>query len=381
MGHTLRELARRRQAAFVALAAFTGPVLLALLEPAAPAMRGAVDPAAPFLARFASIVTWIAVTTLLVLALREAVFMQGARGFLRALPVSRVSHWLADAAGIVVAYGVLWILLAYGAHRMLSGPRIPGIAMSLLTIAAALAIAILAQTLLGQVSAPEWIAATGAAALLWAAAPAVGGAGQVALLADSLALLCALAFCRYERPRRAQRLRLRRARAPGPARFALEVLRYERFEAVALRLGGAIAIVAAGAALAANGGFCAKAWGVGVAQLAALGLVLHRLPALAHEVLTGAIGFLFRLRGARRRAMAALFGVAASAFASSAMAAAGAWRLECGALDLEQWRLSWVLFGSGFVAASLAAPRMGTASSWICAVGFGVVALALATAA
>jgi len=152
VGHTLRELARRRQSALVAVAAFAGPVLFALLEPAGPAMRAAVDPGSSMLARFASIVAWIAVTTLIVMALREAVFMQAARLFLRAWPVSRLSHWVGDAAGVVIAYGFLWVLLAYGAYRMLLSPG-PALLLAFLAIATALGMGVVAQTLIGQVTA------------------------------------------------------------------------------------------------------------------------------------------------------------------------------------------------------------------------------------
>lgn len=379
MAHTLREMARRRQAALVAVAAFAGPILLALLEPAGSAMRMAVDPAASFVARLACIVTWMAVTTLVVMALREAVFMRAARPWLRALPVVRLAHWRADAACIVLAYGFLWILVAYGLHRVAAGPAAEA-ALRLAALATVLAVGVAAQTLVGQIPALEWLGVTSLAAAGCAWAPAAGPAGEMLLLAASLALVAAVAARRYERPRRAPRVRARSAPAPGIARFALEVLRYERSEAVVLRLAAAVAIVAAGTALAASGDFCAKAWGVGAAQLAALGLLLHRLPALAHEVLTGSLGFLFRLRRARWNAMAAFLGVGAGAFATSALASAGAWQLECGALDLDRWRLSWTLFGLAFGAASVAAPRLGTASGWICAVGFGAVALALATA-
>jgi len=342
-------------------------------------MRMAVDPASPFAARWAAIVTWIAVTTLLVMALREAVFMQGARAFLRSLPVSRASHWRADAVCIALANGFLWIFLAYGAHRLLEGSAAV-VATRFIAWAAALALGILAQTLLGHLRPPEWLCATGLATLAWAVASEAGGAVWVLALAAPLGLLAAMVVRRYERPPPARRVRRRQVRPPGPARFALEVLQHERSEALVLRVGGALAIVAAGTALAASGGFCAKAWGMGVAQLAALGLLLHRLPALAHEILAGPLGFLFRLRRARWRAMAALFGVAAGLFATSALASAGAWRLECGPLDLDRWRVSWILFGAVFGGASIAAPRLGTASSWVCVVAFGVVALALATA-
>jgi hypothetical protein len=382
VAHTLRELARRRQSALLAVAALMGPVAVALLEPLGQAVRAAVSPQATIAIRLVFIIVWLGVTTLTVLALREAVFMRGARAFLRALPVSRARHWRGDAIAIVLACAPLLLMVIYGCVRMAMTSTLPDAAAGSLLLAEALVLGVLLQAMLYQVATRAWWRAAIASALLWACGPYIGPWVGLAIGASGLALIglwTAMAFERAGR-QRTSRAMLRHA-APGPARIALAALRHEQGEALALRLGAVAAVIGAGALLAASGGFCTKAWGIGVAQLAACALLLHRVTALVHAWLAGPLAFLYRLRGPRLRALAAAFGLSAAGFATSALASAGTWRYACGALDLEHWRTSLALFGTAFVLVALAAPRLRHAASWVAVLTFGAVALALATVA
>ena len=110
---SLKALSRRQQDAVLTMALLIGPAVLGALNLIASAFAIIVQPGSSLALRIVLYAGWLLVSTLVVLALREPIFMLRARDFVRGLPIKRHTHFASDLSAIAVAYSFLWTPIAY----------------------------------------------------------------------------------------------------------------------------------------------------------------------------------------------------------------------------------------------------------------------------
>ncbi|HET7340344.1 MAG TPA: hypothetical protein VFL90_02695, partial [Methylomirabilota bacterium] len=368
--NALRTLARRQRRALVLVAAILGPVVVPLLVASAAGFEVLVDPATSPIVRLAIYLAWLGATGLVVLALREPVFMLAARPFLRALPIARSQHLASDVRAIAIAYSLLWLPIAHflGKTWWLGGgvaARLPATAV----VGVAVLLGIASHALALHLT-PGAVGLLAAAAVLFSVAPAGGPAVMATGLGAAVAL-AALALWRFhERLRRSPVFRPVLAHASS--RFATAtalagpVAWRDLRHALGLRLAILAACLAAGSAMAQEGSFCGKAGGLYIVQCAIAALALQRVPALVDERLRQSLPWLFRLARARRRSIASAFLAAMGTFAVYAGVSTWIWRGAC--LSAPWARLQFVaalVFGAALGVLGGVALRWNEASSWV----------------
>lgn len=370
LANALRTLSRRQQRAFVLVAAILGPVVVPLLVASASGFEVLVDPATSPLVRLSVYVAWLGATGLVVLALREPVFMLAARPFLRALPIARSQHLACDLRSIAVSYSLLWLPIVYFVGRTwwLGGDLVARV-QATAVVGVAVLLGLASQALALNVT-PGALGLLAAAAVLYSVAPSGGPAVMTAGLGAAL-LLAALALWRFhERPGRSSAFRPVLAR--WSSRFATAtalagpVAWRDLRHALGLRLAILAACLAAGSAMAQEGSFCGKAGGLYIVQCAIAALALQRVPALIDERLRQSLPWLFRLARARRRSIASAFLATMATFAVYAAASTGTWRALCVSTPwIRPQLVAALVFGAALAVLGAVALRWNEASSWV----------------
>src|SRR4051812_13190815 len=119
----LRSLTRRQQTALALVVAILGPAAVGIMQGVASSLDVFVLHDTSAWWRCAAWSAWFLATGLIVLALREAVFMVAARPFLRMLPISRGAHLACDVRSIAIAYSFLWLPIGYFIWATWSSPH------------------------------------------------------------------------------------------------------------------------------------------------------------------------------------------------------------------------------------------------------------------
>jgi len=317
--HTLRTMSRRQQAAFIMVAAILQPVAIAFVAGVGRTVRALASGEGDASLAWATLAAWLFGTSLVVFALREAIFMLRARAFLRMLPIASWRHFALDLRGVAMAYSFLWLPLAFFAGELWLSPMPAGAKLRM------------SSTVAGCVAA--------------------GMCLQVAFLE-----LHARAHAhRVLAPRVASRLGAWSA-------LAIPIAWRDLRAAIGLRLLLVAGLVAGGAWLAAEGGFCAKANGVYRIECAAAVLALHRIPALVHERLMESLPWLFRLGAAQAMAVAWAMAGLFSLYGVAVAAAAATWTGSC---DAVRALAPVLVFGVLLAALAGLALRVKQASTWV----------------
>lgn len=373
----LRSLTRRQQTALVLVAAILGPASVGVMQGVASALDVFVLRETSPWWRAGAWLAWFLVTGLIVLALREAVFMLASRPFLRMLPISRGMHLACDMRSIAIAYSFLWLPIAYFVWATWSSSR--ALAWKLdatITLAVGLAIAGALQALALQgKAAPMLLALFSAAALC--VAPSIAWPGSWLVLLAAIALsgfALASGYDHAARSRVALAIALPLAsRMAAVSGLAIPVAWRDLRHAIGLRAAFVATVMAAGAWLARDGAFCQRRTGLMLVEAALMVLAIHRVPALIDERLRESLPWLFRLASARRRALAASAVMMAASFAGAFACASWLWVEECGPLD----RVAIAtMFGTALCGLAAAALRWKEASSWVAIVTVLVIAFA-----
>ena len=354
----------------VLVAAILGPVVVPLIVASAAGFEALVDPATSPLVRLAVYGAWLGATGLVVLALREPVFMLAARPFLRALPIARSQHLAGDLRAIAVSYSLLWLPIVHFVGRTwwLGGDVVARL-QATAVVGVAVLLGLASQALALHLT-PGAVGLLAAAAVLFSVAPSGGPAVMAAGLGAALAM-AALALWRFhERPGRSSAFRPALAR--WSSRFATAtalagpVAWRDLRHALGLRLAILAACLAAGSAMAQEGSFCAKAGGLYTVQCAIAALALQRIPALIDERLRQSLPWLFRLARARRRSIACAFVATMAMFAVYAGAGTGTWRELCLSTPWARVQLvAALVFGAALAVLGAVALRWNEASSWV----------------
>jgi len=377
----LRSLTRRQQTALLLVAAILGPTSVGIMQGGASALDAFVARDTTAAWRAVAWLAWFLATGLIVLALREAVFMLAARPFVRMLPISRGAHLACDIRSIAIAYSFLWLPIAFFLWTLWSSARglSPKVDATLVVaVGLSIAMALQALALQGRPSA-FLLAAVAAAAFCFA--PSLAWPGSWLALLTVLALAALALAIGYEHPARSgTRVRLALPLASHVAALsglALPVAWRDLRYAIGLRLAFIGLLLGSGAWLARDGAFCGRRTGLVLVESALIVLPLYRVPALVDARLQESLPWLFRLGRARRRAIGASALMTGSVFAAAWWAAAWMWRSECGAIASAL--IGWT-FAVALGVVSLAAFRWKEASAWIAIVALLVLTFVLGEA-
>lgn len=372
---SLRSLSRRQQAVVVLLAAFLGPFAIGFMDGLASGLARFVDPATSPGWRVAAWLAWFLTTGLVVLALREPVFMLAARPFVRMLPIARGAHLACDMRSIAIAYSFLWLPIGYFVWvTWASHTGLLAKVDAMFVAASALAIAMVLQTLSLQSRASAIALALLAAGAI-CIAPSLSWPASWLTLGGALGLAALALASGYERPARS---RARTAvAAPIASRLAawsglaIPVAWRDLRHALGLRLAWVVAIVALDAWLANDGAFCGRRTGFHIVSNALLVLTMYRVPSMIDARLRESLPWLFRLGAARTRAIAWSSAAMLLAFGVATSVASATWTMHCGAVA--QGTIAGT-FGIALAVLAAAAFRWSEPSGWIAIVL--VVALA-----
>jgi hypothetical protein len=370
---SLQDLWRRQQGLVVAVLAFMGPVVLGLGEPLGNGVARAVSPLVAWTERAAIISGWFVVSSIMVMSLREAIFMMLARAFLDVLPIAAFERMLADARCVAVAYSLLWLPLAWALIRA----PFPDAA----AVIAVIVMSIVTQSAFPVMTWARAVAFAAAFALLIASADA--GSLRFAVLAVAVASALLTAYISHHarlprpvaivRPRMAHNLAVRSA-------LALPILFGELRNSTLLRIAAVAVVAMGGSAFARLDGQCGKGWGVYLVELVVFAWAIHRLPVLVDERGRASLGFLFRIPAARRRAVLFTMGATMILFASATWVAAGQWAASCAVPEASRALPAAIALGVTLVIVSLAALRLAASSAWASLAVLAGVALALGNA-
>jgi hypothetical protein len=378
---SLRALSRRQQTTLVLAAAILGPGTLAFVAGLASGFETFVSPRTALGWRALAWAAWLATTGLIVLALREAVFMLAARPFLRMLPISRARHFACDVRSIAIAYSFLWLPVGYFLWERWSSQRgwLEKIDATFV-LAAGLAIGIALQALAMQ-RAARALRLAAPAAIVVPFAPTAPWPVSWTLLVVALAVAGLAVASGYERPSRSRRAKGPAlpfaSRAAAWSGLAIPVAWRDLRHALGLRVGLVVAVLGAGAYLAADGAFCGRRTGMLLVASAAFTLAFYRAPLLVDERLRASLPWLFRLREARARAIAFAGATGFIALCASIALAAALWRAGCGPLPSLTVATP---FGVLAIVLALTAFRWRDASSWIAVLAVLALASALGDA-
>jgi hypothetical protein len=306
------------------VAAILQPVAVAFVAGVGRTVRALASGEGDASLAWATLAAWLFGTSLVVFALREAIFMLRARAFVRMLPIASWRHFALDLRGVATAYSFLWLPLAFFAGELWLSPLPAGAKLRM------------SSTVAGCVAA--------------------GMCLQVAFLE-----LHARAHAhRIVAPRVASRLGAWSA-------LAIPIAWRDLRAPIGLRVLLVAAFAAGGAWLAADGSFCGKSNGSYRIECAAAVLALHRIPALVQERLCESLPWLFRLGAARRKAFTWAIAGTLLLYTVAVAASAAAWSTSCAAVRVQAPAL---VFGVVLLVLAALALRVKLASTWV-----GIVAI------
>jgi len=356
----------------MAIAILVGPAVIGAVDLIASAFAIIVKPESSLALRIVLYAGWLLVSTLVVLALREPIFMLRARDFIRSMPIKRHAHFASDISAIAVAYSFLWAPIAYFIWEVWSGKvdRPKWDASSALLIGILLGIVV--QVMALHIS-RRTVLLLLFSTFLYSAAPSLEYLRWPAYVA-SLSLAALSVVRDYERrPSSAKDVAAAiqwRAAVPawhagGP--LAFRVLAGDLRHAMGLRLAVVLGALCFSTWLAAQEYFCNRGWGAYLVQLGVVVVALHRLPALTLERLIQAMPFIYRLRKARMQEHVASLGLVFLVYGSVAALTAFAWRQSCDSSGLSMFRAAWgaVGFASILIALNTLAYLKPQSSTWV----------------
>jgi len=378
---SLRTISRRQQTAILLVGAFLGPYSIGFMHGLASGLRTFADPGTSPAWRGMAWGGWFAATSLIVLALREPVFMLAARPFLRMLPISRAKHLACDIRSIAIAYSFLWLPIGYflwttwtSQAGMLS--KLDGTLVMMCALAASMALQGLSlQPRLSAIS----LALFGAAACC--VAPSAPWPASWLVLASASGLIALALLGGYERAARSRATAA--IAAPVASRLAawsglaIPVAWRDLKHSLGLRLAWLGAVLALTAWLARDPIFCARRTGFHVVAGALSVIALYPVPAMIDERLRESLPWIFRLGVARRRSIAWSSASTLLLFTAVQAVGAGTWSAECGPLAARPIAIS---FAVALAMLAALAFRWRGASTWIAILCMAILAFALGEA-